>query len=290
MHKKFPPWLTKRYPASKAIDATRVLLETLGLNTVCQSAECPNLGECFAKKTATFMIMGNVCTRNCRFCAVTNEKPSPLDNNEPNKVATAVAQLGLNYVVITSVTRDDLPDGGASHFASTIFAIRNMAEETTIEILTPDFNGDYQALSVIVKARPNIFNHNVETVPRLYPTVRPQAQYNRSLDVLKFVKESDSNIYTKSGLMVGLGEKQAEVLEVMTDLRRVKCDVLTIGQYLRPSPEHLEVQEFVNPKVFEIYKAAAKKLGFLHVAAGPFVRSSYHADELFQSLHSIDII
>ena len=288
MHTKFPKWLTKRFPASREIDTTTTLLENLGLNTVCQSAECPNLGECFAKRTATFIIMGDSCTRNCRFCAVTKGKPLLIDKNEPNKVATAVGQLGLKHVVITSVTRDDLPDGGARHFAATIADIRNIAPGTTIEVLTPDFKGDFEVLSVIIEAHPDIFNHNVETVPRLYPTVRPEAQYQRSLKLLRVVKQMDPTIFTKSGLMVGLGERRAEVLNVMADLREVNCDVLTIGQYLRPTSQHLPVIEFINPKVFDYYQIEGKKLGFLHVAAGPFVRSSYHADEVFHSLAKLE--
>lgn len=288
MHTKFPKWLTKRFPASREIDTTTTLLENLGLNTVCQSAECPNLGECFAKRTATFIIMGDSCTRNCRFCAVTKGKPLLIDKNEPNKVATAVGQLGLKHVVITSVTRDDLPDGGARHFAATIADIRNIAPGTTIEVLTPDFKGDFEVLSVIIEAHPDIFNHNVETVPRLYPTVRPEAQYQRSLKLLRVVKQMDPTIFTKSGLMVGLGERRAEVLNVMADLREVNCDVLTIGQYLQPTSQHLPVIEFINPKVFDYYQIEGKKLGFLHVAAGPFVRSSYHADEVFHSLAKLE--
>lgn len=288
MHTKFPKWLTKRFPASREIDTTTTLLENLGLNTVCQSAECPNLGECFAKRTATFIIMGDSCTRNCRFCAVTKGKPLLIDKNEPNKVATAVGQLGLKHVVITSVTRDDLPDGGARHFAATIADIRNIAPGTTIEVLTPDFKGDFEVLSVIIEAHPDIFNHNVETVPRLYPTVRPEAQYQRSLKLLRVVKQMDPTIFTKSGLMVGLGERRAEVLNVMADLREVNCDVLTIGQYLQPTSQHLPVIEFINPKVFDYYQIKGKKLGFLHVAAGPFVRSSYHADEVFHSLAKLE--
>lgn len=284
MQKKLPQWLTKRFPASQEIDATSELLEKLGLNTVCQGAECPNLGECFARRTATFMIMGDTCTRNCRFCAVAKGLPREIDKYEPGKVAKAAAQLGLKHVVITSVTRDDLPDGGASHFAATICEIRNVSPGMTIEILTPDFQGELEVLSVIVQAHPNIFNHNVETIPRLYPTVRPEAQFSRSLELLKKVKELDQTIFTKSGLMVGLGESPNEVLDLMADLRGVKCDVLTVGQYLQPSPQHLPVVEFIHPELFQHYQTEGEKLGFLHVAAGPFVRSSYHAAEVFDSL------
>ncbi len=284
MQKKLPQWLTKRFPASQEIDATIGLLEKLGLNTVCQGAECPNLVECFARRTATFMIMGDTCTRNCRFCAVAKGLPREIDKYEPGKVAKAALQLGLKHVVVTSVTRDDLPDGGASHFAAIIREIKNVSPGMTIEILTPDFQGELEFLSVIVQAHPNIFNHNVETIPRLYPAVRPKAQFSRSLELLKKVKELDRTIFTKSGLMVGFGESPKEVLDLMVDLRGVKCDVLTIGQYLQPSPHHLPVVEFVHPEWFQYYQTEGEKLGFLHVSAGPFVRSSYHAAEVFNAL------
>ena len=280
----FPDWLKKRYPASGEIESTKKLLEHLGINTVCQSAICPNLGECFAKRTATFMIMGDNCTRNCRFCAVTKAEPTSLDAKEPRQVAKAVKQLGLKHVVITSVTRDDLSDGGAGHFADTINSIKELSDTITIEVLTPDFEGNKESISKVVHAMPHIYNHNVETVPRLYSQVRPKAVYETSLMLLEAVKQIKSNVYTKSGLMVGLGERREEVVSVMQDLRSVGCDIVTIGQYLSPSSSHYPVQEFVHPDVFLWYERKAKEMGFLHAASGPFVRSSYHADH-FSKTH-----
>lgn len=274
-----PPWLHKRIPASGSLEATRKLLQELKLNTVCESALCPNLGECFARRTATFMILGRVCTRNCRFCAVEGGQPELVDPEEPRRVAEAAARLGLKHVVVTSVTRDDLPDGGAGQFAATIQALREKLPYAIIEVLTPDFQGERKAIASVVEAQPHIFNHNVETVPRLYPLVRPEADYRRSLEVLRTVKELAPGIYTKSGLMVGLGETREEVEQVMADLREVNCDILTIGQYLRPSPQHLEVKEFIPPEVFDYYAEAGRKMGFLYVASAPFVRSSYNAAE-----------
>ncbi|WP_338825777.1 Lipoyl synthase 2 [Moorella thermoacetica] len=277
--RRMPPWLHKRLPASGDIEATRRLLADLHLNTVCQSARCPNQGECFASRTATFMILGNTCTRNCRFCAVEYGQPEAIDEDEPRRVAEAARRLGLKHIVVTSVTRDDLPDGGAGHFAATITALRQALPGAYIEVLTPDFRGSRAALAAVARARPDIFNHNVETVPRFYPDVRPQADYRRSLDVLKQMKELDATIYTKSGLMVGVGESREEVLAVMADLRAVNCDILTIGQYLRPSPRHLEIKEYVPPETFTWYAQKGREMGFLYVAAGPYVRSSYHAAE-----------
>ncbi|WP_084666398.1 lipoyl synthase [Thermanaeromonas toyohensis] len=277
--RRLPPWLHKRIPASGNVEATRQLLEELKLNTVCQSALCPNLGECFARRTATFMILGNTCTRNCRFCAVQSGQPQPPDPDEPQRVALAAAKLGLKHVVVTSVTRDDLPDGGAGHFAATIQAIREHLPGAIIEVLTPDFQGKREALAKVLEAGPHIFNHNIETVPRLYPEVRPGANYQRSLEVLRRVKEMAPDIYTKSGLMVGLGEAREEVEQVMADLRKANCDILTIGQYLRPSPQHLEVKEYIPPEVFDYYGTRGREMGFLYVAAAPFVRSSYNAAE-----------
>ncbi|MCG0278176.1 MAG: lipoyl synthase [Thermanaeromonas sp.] len=274
----------KRIPASLNVEATRRLLEELKLNTVCQSALCPNLAECFARRTATFMILGDTCTRNCRFCAVQSGRPQPPDPDEPRRVALAAAKLGLKHVVITSVTRDDLPDGGAGQFAATIKSIREHLPGAVIEVLTPDFQGRGEALAKVLEAGPHIFNHNIETVPRLYPEVRPGASYQRSLEVLKQVKEMAPGTYTKSGLMVGLGETTEEVEQVMNDLRKVNCDILTIGQYLRPSPQHLEVKEYIRPEVFDYYATRGRKMGFLYVAAAPFVRSSYNAAE-FSLLH-----
>jgi len=276
---RLPVWLRKRFPASGDVAGTRKLLKDLNLRTVCQGAVCPNQGECFARRTATFMILGDTCTRDCAFCAVPGGIPCQPDGEEPLRVAEAVHRLGLRHVVVTSVTRDDLPDGGAAHFAATIRAIREMVPEAVVEVLTPDFGGCREAVGVVVEAAPAVFNHNLETVPRLYPVVRPGADYRRSLAVLHQVKTEAPGIYTKSGLMVGLGETFAEVEQVMGDLREVGCDIITIGQYLQPSARHLPVTEYVHPQVFDQYRQRAAAMGFLHVAAGPFVRSSYHADD-----------
>ncbi|MEW6662712.1 MAG: lipoyl synthase [Bacillota bacterium] len=284
MEKRFPPWLKKRLPSSGSLHATKNLVEALGLNTVCQSALCPNLGECFSKKTATFMIMGNRCTRNCRFCAVESGEVKPLDTSEPLRVAMAVKKLGLKHAVITSVTRDDLPDGGANHFAQTVREIRRHNPGVIVEVLTPDFNGDWDCLNLVVEAGPHIYNHNVETVPRLYQEVRPQADYQRSLEVLSKVKAMNPSIFTKSGFMLGLGEQKDEVISLMQDLYNNRVNILTIGQYLRPSQGHLPVVEYITPDEFDCYRKIAEDMGFLFVAAGPFVRSSFNASE-FSDLH-----
>ena len=251
------------------------------INTVCESAKCPNIGECYSKKTVTFMILGDVCTRNCRFCAVRKGDPSLPDPLEPEKVALAAQKLGLKHVVVTSVTRDDLSDGGAGQFSKTIREIRKICPEAKIEVLIPDLQGNDESLSKIIGARPNIINHNLETVPRLYPSVRSRADYKRSLKVLKTAKNADNSLYIKSGIMVGLGEKREEVFRLMEDLREIDCDILTIGQYLRPSKEQVEVSEFIEPEVFEGYKQAGEKMGFNRVFSGPFVRSSYKAGEIY---------
>ncbi|MCK4591063.1 MAG: lipoyl synthase, partial [Candidatus Latescibacteria bacterium] len=248
----------------------------------CESARCPNIAECFGQGVATFMILGDVCTRNCRFCAVNSGTPPALDSDEPHRVAQAVQKLDLSYVVITSVTRDDLPDGGAGHFAETIQQIRIAMPHTPIEVLVPDFQGSRGALQTVVGAQPEVLGHNVETVPSLYRTVRPEARYARSLKLLELVKNLDSRIYTKSGLMLGLGESKEEILSVLEDLREAGCDILTLGQYLRPSKTHVEVKRFVPPEEFQEYKTAAVQLGFPAVAAGPFVRSSYRAGEFWE--------
>jgi len=284
MTERLPPWLTRRVPKAEVLEEMKDMLEGLGLHTVCESAHCPNIGECFAKKTATFMILGDRCTRNCRFCAVTSEKPLPVDKDEPIRVARAVENLRLKHVVITSVTRDDLEDGGAFIFASTISEIKKINPPPTIEVLIPDFQGSIQALGKVIDAHPEIIAHNVETVPRLYPQVRPQADYRRSLNIIKMVKDKQPDIYTKSGLMVGLGETKEEVLGLMDDLKGSGCDIITIGQYLRPSSKHLEVKEFIKPEVFEYYKNEALKKGFKHAASSPFVRSSYNSEEFFLTL------
>lgn len=240
---------------------------------------CPNLGECFSRKTATFLILGDVCTRHCGYCAITSGSPSPLDAGEPDRLAETTANLGLRHVVVTSVTRDDLPDGGANHFAETIRAIRRRCPGTLVEVLIPDFGGSASSLQLVLDAAPDILNHNVETVPHLFPTVRPQGDYSRSLELLKRAKEGLSGGYTKSGLMVGIGETEDEVRKVMRDLRGVGCDIFTVGQYLRPSKTHLEVQQYYTPDAFKTLQSDGEAMGFLLVASGPFVRSSYHADQ-----------
>ena len=281
--RRFPPWLRKRIPAQGEAERVRHLLGRLKLHTVCQSAHCPNLCECFAAGTATFMILGDTCTRHCRFCAVGSGPTGPPDPDEPAHVAEGTAELGLRHVVVTSVTRDDLPDGGSGQFAAVIAALRE-ATDAVIEVLTPDFQGCCDALYRVIDARPDVFNHNVETVPRLYPRVRPEADYARSLEVLRRAHDRDGSIVTKSGLMVGLGEQPDEVRAVLADLRRAGCAALTIGQYLRPSPAHVAVERFVTPDEFDTYRDEAEAMGFAAVASGPFVRSSYHAEALFDSL------
>lgn len=274
-----PPWLIKRLPPDAAISEVRTLLRQQSLHTVCENAMCPNLGECFSRRTATFLILGNVCTRHCGYCAVASGTPLPLDPAEPERVAETSANLGLRHVVVTSVTRDDLPDGGAAHFAATIRAIRRRGPSAVVEVLIPDFGGSEQALRLVLEAKPDILNHNVETVPRLFPSVRPQGNYQRSLELLTRAKASLARGFTKSGLMVGLGETEEEVLQVMRDLREVGCDIFTVGQYLRPSKAHLEVREYYPPEFFDRVKAEGEAMEFLFVAAGPFVRSSYNADQ-----------
>ena len=279
---KFPPWLKKRLRSGGAGEEVRELLRGLRLATVCQSAHCPNLCECFARGTATFMILGDVCTRDCRFCAVGHGAAGPPDPQEPERLAEAAAQLKLAHVVVTSVTRDDLPDGGAEQFRRTIEALRRRMN-CRIEALTPDFQGDRGAIDRVASALPDVYTHNVETVPRLYPAVRPQADYRRSLALLAFVKERHPEVKTKSGLMVGLGETREEALATLADLRAARCDLVTIGQYLSPSRDHLPVREFVTPERFGDYERCAREMGFSGVACGPFVRSSYHAGALYEA-------
>jgi lipoic acid synthetase len=262
----------------------RGLIEKGRLHTVCQEAKCPNIWECYAHQTATFLIMGSRCTRNCRFCSVTPGPPEPLDPLEPTRVAEAAARMGLKYAVVTSVTRDDLPDGGAAHFAATIRELRRLIPGIQVEVLIPDFQGDDSALLTVLAARPDVLNHNIESVPRLYPQVRPQADYLRSLALLKRAREFDAGIATKSGLMLGLGEEAQEVRRTLQDLRAVDCRILTLGQYLQPSPEHLPVVRYVPPEEFENWRTSALEMGFAEVASGPFVRSSYHAKESFNAL------
>jgi len=263
-------------------DEVRDLLRGLRLSTVCQSAHCPNQCECFARGTATFMILGNGCTRNCRFCAVGHGPVEPPDPQEPERLAEAAAKLKLAHVVVTSVTRDDLPDGGAGQFRLTIEALRRRMA-CRIEVLTPDFQGNREAIELVASARPDVYNHNIETVPRLYPVVRPEADYRRSLALLAFVKERHPEVSTKSGLMAGLGETREEMMAALADLRAARCDLLTIGQYLSPSRDHLPVQEFVTPERFADYETCAREMGFSGAACGPFVRSSYHAGALYDA-------
>jgi len=284
MRRNFPQWLKTGILHGKTLLKTEGLLEQYGLNTICTSAKCPNRGECYAKSTATFLIMGDTCTRNCRFCAVQKGIPKSLESEEPKKIAEVVKGLGLKYVVITSVTRDDLEDGGASHFARVIREIRWENPEVKVEVLIPDFQGSAEALKIVLDARPDVLNHNLETVPRLYRTVRPKADYKRSLQILLMSKVINPKIPTKSGLMLGLGESKEEIIEVMEDLRKIECDFLTLGQYLAPSKNHLPIKRYVLPEEFEMLKEIALKLGFKGVASGPLVRSSYKASELFKTI------
>ena len=279
-----PGWLRVKAPVSAAYVETRSLMRDLNLVTVCEEAACPNIGECWAQKHATMMILGSVCTRACAFCNVATGRPDALDMDEPENVAKAVASLGLRHVVITSVDRDDLADGGAAHFARTIEFIRLYSAGTTIEILTPDFLRKEGALEVIVAARPDVFNHNMETVPRLYPQIRPGARYFHSLSILQQVKKLDPSIFTKSGIMVGLGEEDDEVGQLMDDLRNADVDFMTIGQYLQPTPKHAPVDRFVEPELFDGYAAQGRAKGFLLMSSTPLTRSSYHADEDFAAL------
>ncbi len=281
---KKPDWIRVKAPVSPKYQETRDLVRRYQLNTVCEEASCPNIGECWSKKHATVMILGSVCTRACRFCDVATGMPDKLDPHEPERVAGALAELGLNHVVVTSVDRDDLPDGGARHFARTITAIRSASPDTTIEVLTPDFLRKEGALEIVVEARPDVYNHNVETVPRLYPSVRPGARYFHSIRLLQQVKELDPGIFTKSGLMAGLGEEKSEIYQVMDDFRAADVDFVTIGQYLQPSPQHHPVLKFVPPQEFEDYERMARGKGFLMVSASPLTRSSYHAGEDFERL------
>ena len=276
-----PEWLK----VPKAVDSElSKLIKENHIHTICQEAKCPNMAECFSKKTATFLIMGSRCTRNCRFCAVSHGPVSPPDREEPIRVAEAVQQMQLSYVVITSVTRDDLSDGGASYFSATIHEIRKKISDILVEVLIPDFQGNEASIQSIVDAQPDILNHNLETVPRLYNSVRPQAGYRRSLELLKHVHLYDPDLPTKSGLMLGLGEKPEEIQETLKDLLDVGCRILTLGQYLQPSAQHLPVYRFVPPEEFDIWRKKALEIGFSKVASGPFIRSSYHAKTLFQAL------
>jgi lipoic acid synthetase len=281
-----PDWLRVKAPVSKAYNETRKLMRAHNLVTVCEEAACPNIGECWSQKHATMMILGSVCTRACAFCNVATGRPDLLDPHEPENVGAAVATLGLKHVVITSVDRDDLDDGGAQHFADTISAIRAQSPTTTIEVLTPDFLRKEGAVEIVVAARPDVFNHNMETVPRLYPSIRPGARYFHSLAVLHKVKTLDPSIFTKSGIMVGLGETDEEVGQLMDDLRSAEVDFMTIGQYLQPTPKHAEVVRFVTPDIFTQYSKTGQAKGFLLISATPLTRSSYHADQDFTDLQA----
>ena len=279
---RLPPWFKQECADPKVMLPIEGLLGRLNLNTICKSALCPNITNCFARKTATFLILGDVCTRHCTFCAVKKGHPLPVDDKEPQHLVEAADKLNLNYVVITSVTRDDLSDGGASHFIKTIRMLYRERPGTYVEVLIPDFLGSSEAIGALVESQPEVINHNLETVPRLYPKVRPEADYNRSLNLLSTVKKLNPEIVTKSGLMLGLGEETDEVLEVMKDLRKANCDLLTLGQYLQPSPEHLPVARCVPPEEFHQLGATAKKMGFAGVVSEPLVRSSFRAAELYR--------
>lgn len=277
-----PPWLKKRIPSFQDVEKVRSILEKADLHTVCQEARCPNLGECFARGTATFLILGKICTRDCGFCAVEHGLPRPPDEAEPERVAQAARKMALHYIVITSVTRDDLADGGASWFAETIQAVRALNPKTKVEILIPDLKGEKESLQTVLKVQPEVLNHNIETVPRFYPGVRPLADYERSLNLLKITKENHPGIATKSGFMLGFGETREEVLELLRDLRKAGCDFLTIGQYLQPRQDRLPVMRFIPPEEFEEYKRIGEEMGFRAVASGPFVRSSFHAAQMYE--------
>ncbi len=279
MQRRLPDYLKRPIIDTDKTRTVRKILKTKCLNTVCENARCPNKNECYTKNTATFLIMGGDCTRNCKYCNITCAKPKPLDPQEPKHVAEAVQALGLKYAVITSVTRDDLADGGAEHFANCIYEIRKICPDTKIEILTPDFKGDKNSLDLIIKAHPDVFNHNIEAVRDIFKTVRPQGNYNCSLEVLKYVKEN-SNILTKSGLIIGLGESFEQIEQTLVDLKNVGCDIVTIGQYIQPSKQHLEVAKYYTPQEYDELRALAKEVGIKNYQIGPLVRSSYRAAEL----------
>lgn len=279
-----PPWLVTTAPQPSAMAHINNLLKQGELSTVCDWANCPNIGECYSHGTATFLILGRICTRGCAFCPLQEGSPTPPDETEPINVAETVQRLGLKHVVITAVSRDDLPDGGAGHFAKTIKEIKRLCPDTSVEVLIPDFQGSLDALGIVAEANPDVLGHNLETVPRLYGKARRQAGYARSLDVLALVKQMNSKIWTKSGIMLGLGEKEEEILQVLRDLRRVKCDFLTLGQYLQPTGEHYEVVEYILPEEFDRYGTIARDLGFVRVLSCPLARSSYRAEEMLRGL------
>ncbi len=279
-----PPWLKRRLPSGPAYEETRTLLDALGLRTVCQEAKCPNRFECFSKKTATFLIMGPRCTRHCRFCSVDSGPDGSPDPEEPVRVARAARDMGLRYVVVTSVTRDDLPDGGAYLFAKTIKEIRRRIDPVLVEVLIPDFKGDANSLACVLHAKPDVLNHNIETVPRLYNLVRPEADYHRSLTLLARARRNSGSIPVKSGIMLGVGEQSAEIRETLQDIHHSGCRIVTIGQYLQPSGQHLPVDRFVTPREFDSWRKTALQMGFGQVFSGPFVRSSYNAGEMYTAI------
>jgi lipoic acid synthetase len=284
---RLPEWVRRTVLNTPENRPVRKILQDQGLNTICESGRCPNKGECWAKRTATFMLMGSICTRTCRFCAVNKGRPEPLDATEPGRIVEAARQLGLRHVVLTSVNRDELPDQGSNHFAKTITALKEGIAGVVVEVLTPDFQGKREAIEIVLSARPAVYNHNVETVPRLYKRVRPGSIYERSLKVLSLSKAIDATILTKSGLMLGLGERKEEVVAVMDDLRQVDCDILTLGQYLRPTRNNLPVHRYVTPDEFEELAKIGTGMGFKQVHSGPLVRSSYHAGELAKELVTV---
>lgn len=285
MRQRLPVWLKRSLPEVSTLK-THAVLEKFGLNTICESAKCPNRSECYSRNTATFLLLGEVCTRSCSFCSVPPGKPKPLDEGEPFKVASAAKELGLEHVVVTSVNRDDLEMGGSHIFANTISEIRKQIPNATVEVLTPDFCGNWNAVIEVAQAKPDVFNHNMETVKRLYRKVRPSAIYERSLELLARVKEFDSDIVTKSGFMVGVGEADEEIDELLRDLREVNCDIVTVGQYLQPLDRKMDIIDFVPPEKFQEIELRARKMGFREVYSGPYVRSSYHAGEVYERSHS----
>jgi len=277
LNRNLPVWLTKKVPSPTIVREVEGMMREAKLNTVCESARCPNLGECWSKKTATFMILGDICTRSCGFCAIKTGKPETLDAREPQRVAETAKAMGLKHIVVTSVARDELADEGATQFAETIAALRREIPNAIVEVLTPDFKGKRWCIKIVTDAKPDIYNHNIETVERLSPSVRIGAKYHRTLDLLQYVKQADPSIHTKSGIMLGLGETKEEVVQTLRDLRQVGVDAVTIGQYLRPTTRHLAVQEYIHPDVFAEYERLGMEMGFLFVASGPFIRSSYNA-------------
>ncbi|NWF51841.1 MAG: lipoyl synthase [Nitrospirae bacterium] len=275
---RLPDWIKTRGLSCQ--HNTKQILKKFKVNTVCENARCPNIGMCYSKPTATFMILGAKCTRNCSFCSVESSFPEPIDSDEPIRVALAAKEMGLKYIIITSVTRDDLLDGGSQHFANTVTAVKSIINNAKVEVLTPDFKGDISAIDTVMNSKPDVFGHNVETIPRLYPIVRPRADYNRSLNVLRYAKEISTDTNIKSGIMLGLGETFKEIIEVLKELKEVGCDFITIGQYLRPTKTNLPVVEYINPNIFEEIRIIAIEMGFKYVASAPLVRSSMNAEEM----------